>query len=296
MKPPYDTNRPLSFTSCKELLRAPIHFVEYMNGRKKQTEAMIRGSFLHCAILTPDRVDQEFKVDKEGMPSPTAGLKSAPNFEYCKAKSTSRCRILPEKTFEEWTALAGSIRESLLGDQRFAHYLDPSLYQYEQMVEWVEPIKKTKMLSKIDGVPIKGAGRTKLFDLKFTSDASEKWLRNAWYDKYYMQAAMYCMAMKVPVSETDENGWGGFEFVVIETERPHASAQYLCTDMLLLAGMYEFEQAIRTLERCTKMGEWGGYNPMTMEGKWWYPPTLFNDLNQFDYHTAKTNYDRYRIE
>ncbi len=57
--------RPLSFSSIKQFIRSPQHYIQYLTQERKQTDAMLLGSVVHNLILQPEKFNDNFAVEPE---------------------------------------------------------------------------------------------------------------------------------------------------------------------------------------------------------------------------------------
>src|SRR5690554_573026 len=60
-----------SYSSIREFLKSPLHFLQYKTGEKKTTDAMRRGVLIHKLLLEPDEFSNDYVIFEKPIPSAT---------------------------------------------------------------------------------------------------------------------------------------------------------------------------------------------------------------------------------
>ena len=178
-------NITLSFSGIKEFSKSPSHFIAYKLGEKKQTAAMKKGSFIHCAILEPDEIEKRYSIlRKEDLPNPDSDFRNSANKEFKisfeqKAESENKEIITPE----EYIIMLDH-KDLAYNNEVIAPFLN-RLTKRESYAEW--EFCGYKWRGVRDGV-----SNNFILDLKTVADASPdriKWVCES--EKYHWQQYLY---------------------------------------------------------------------------------------------------------
>ena len=102
--------RPLSFSSLKEFIRSPRHYVNYLTRERKQTEAMLFGAICHKLILEPQDFEKEYIIEPEFNKRTNQGKDDYAAFI---AKITEQnLTAIPASTYAKAMELLGSLAYS----------------------------------------------------------------------------------------------------------------------------------------------------------------------------------------
>ena len=92
-----------SYSSIREFLKSPLHFLQYKTGEKKTTDAMRRGVLIHKLLLEPDEFSNEYVVFEKPIPSATMAKKE--NKEAYQALEEAN----PDKRWEDQNSAERSV-------------------------------------------------------------------------------------------------------------------------------------------------------------------------------------------
>ena len=201
--------RPLSYSSLKEFLKSPRHFVDYRTKeRSKQTEAMLLGSLVHLLILEPEKVAKNVikleKIDRRTKEGKKRG------------EEIDALRILePNKLFVsvEMFEKAQLMKNSFFNNE-FAKELFDNKTSVEESMNFENRETKLSLIAKID---MKSSiDKTKyIVDLKTAkSSQPSEFAKSLINFKYDLQAPLYINPDKLKFKEPK------FLFIIIENESP----------------------------------------------------------------------------
>ena len=205
------TAHTLSYSSLKEFMKSPAHFIAYKNKQKVETAAMRLGTAVHSAILEPDEYASLY-----------AATDLRKNTKAYKELDTSKIWL----NMSDYKTVEGCKRG--VADNAEASSLLSYCKNREQEVTGV-----------INGVPFRGfcdaMNSTTVIDLKTTQDASpEQFTRSAYNFAYHLQAAIYL----------ELTGAERYCILAVETSAPYASVLYEFDSSFLDSGYAMLQKGI----------------------------------------------------
>ena len=227
-------NSTLSYSSLKEFLKSPAHFVAYKNREVEETPAMRFGTAVHMAILEPAQFEEKYLMTENRR-----------NTKAYKAEVEQ----YPDATFLSKSEVK-SIREIT-----FNFKLNPSAYKmvanctkYEEEVEGT--INDVPFRGFVDGWNQKAKY---CIDIKTTSDASpDAFTKSVYNFGYHLQAAIY----------KELTGCKDYYIIAIENKPPHTSVVYKLSEGFLDSGFALLHQGISKWKEWD--GNWRGYDNDTL--------------------------------
>ena len=187
--------RQLSYSSLKEFAKSPAHYVEYLRKERKPSPAMLFGSLVHCLLLQPNEVSNQFAVmpnvdkrTKEGKAAYETFLLTADGKEVVTQEQYNEADNLVNKVISE-----PHIANAIQGCNTFEK-------------EW---------RAEINGLPFRGffdgEADDYILEVKTANDASPKTIINDFYNRqYHIQAGLYSHISGKPI-----------KYLIIETTAPY---------------------------------------------------------------------------
>lgn len=223
-----------------KMKKSPMHFKYELEHPPEQTPALIFGSAVHCAVLTPELFDSQYWIadvdgrTKEGKAAKQAAIEAG--------------KIL--LTTEQAEAINGIV-EAINADP-FAKRLLTG--QHETPYFWNDDVTgelckcRTDSETEIDGVHY-------IVDLKTCADAStDSFMRDTLKYGYATQAAMYTEGVKASTGKDSV-----FVFVCVEKEAPFAINILQADDAFILYGTDEYRYLLGLYHACKERDFWPGY-------------------------------------
>lgn len=234
----YHSHEHLSNSNLSLLARSPAHFRYAAN--KPATSAIQFGSAVHCALLEPDRFNEEYVL--------LEGVKDRRQAEYKAAVAVHG---------EEYVLLpkdADAIRllvESVNSQPALKHWLDEPGH-VELSVFSVDPETGTPIRCRFDKLTLSGVS----VDIKTTQDARpDAFARSILQYGYYRQSEFYNHVFKAATGRNLEE----FKFMAIESDVPHAGLMHRLDETALNEGRREIRELIDLYARCNDSGIWPMY-------------------------------------
>lgn len=171
----------ISWSGLKEFKKSPAHYLAYLERKKEEpTDAMKRGSAVHCYVLRSDAFRTEYCV------APKVDLRTkAGKDKWLSFQNDNPGKIILSAGEN---ALVTGIGESVKHNAR--EYVS-KLQTAEQELRWKHPSGMT-VLSYLDGV-----GGDFFLELKTVQDADPKTVRrNAWFEGHIHQMSLYWAGLK----------------------------------------------------------------------------------------------------
>jgi hypothetical protein len=219
-------HRPLSFSSLKEFMRSPKHYVKYLTTDKKPTEAMLFGSICHKLILEPQEFDKEFIVEPEFNKRTNQGKE---DYQAFLTKITEQgLTAVPPATYEKAVELVAALKDS---------------HTYN-MVKLLSKKEERFDMTHETGLPvcgyIDGVGKDFNLEIKIVSSADgEDIMRDFHKMKYHMQAAIYNWVNNKPIY-----------YLVVENSYPFLSKIFKASDDYISAGKKLFDESMTNFKFC----------------------------------------------
>jgi exodeoxyribonuclease VIII len=226
----YLQERPLSFSSLKQFIKSPQHYIQYLTQDKKPTESMIIGSLIHNMLLEPDGFDSKFIIEPDINKRTNQGKEDYQKF--LESVADKKLQVVEPKTFIKAKEIVTQVMYS------------PTYNYIKQMTE-----KEVRFDKYYDGIPIcgyvDGMDPVYNFEIKTTSSSDIDDIRRDFYNlKYYLQAAMY-------------QWYNGKKmiYIVIETSAPYLSRVFVASDSYMKEGHKLFEKAMTDFSYCLSMDQ-----------------------------------------
>lgn len=214
----------LSATALKAFAKSPNHYLEYVNRERKQTDALLLGSLVHCLILEPHEVNARYievptldRRTKEGKQVYAEYLETAEGKQPVKPELWDQAQTMAERVKIEAADVFNTpgkaeveTRGKIFGYE-FLAYLD---YETKRSV----------------------------FDIKTTQDATPAaFQREAYNYGYHLQGAVYTLLTEKP-----------FYWVTVEKAAPYNVVIYK-------QGNEAYERSAQQVERLVKdFIQWDG--------------------------------------
>lgn len=216
----------LSFSSLKAFAQSPSHFIAYKNKERTESPAMRLGTAAHCAVLEPEEFSKRYDL--------AVGRKGTKLYK----EQLEKGRIL--LTNSEWET-THRIQEAVLTHPMSAELL-AQCTTFEEKVEG--SVLKTPFRGIVDGMC-----KDFILDLKTTKDGSpEEFSKQVYYQKYHMQAAIYC----------ELTGVDDYWIVAVESAAPHIVTAYLLDKEAISKGREQLHELINQFNAWD--GTPGGYD------------------------------------
>jgi len=240
-------HRPLSFSSLKEFMRSPQHYVKYLATDKKPTDAMLFGSICHKLILEPQDFDKEFIIEPEFNKRTNQGKEDYAAFI---AKiSEQGLTAIPPATYEKAVELVAVLKQS-------------HVYNYVKQLT-----SKEERFDKVHdtGLPICGYidGVAKDFNLEIkivSSAEADDIIRDFYKMKYHLQAGIYNWVNGKPIY-----------YLVVENSFPYLSRVLIASDHYIAEGRRLFDKAMTDFKFCLDIDNFSagyefytGVEPLTL--------------------------------
>lgn len=217
--------------------RSPAHF-KYPKERDS-TRHMEIGSAIHCAILEPDRFDDEYKVVECDVR--TSSLYKA----ACKEYPSELVLTSPE------SANVLGMQKSVYAN-RAARSILLSPSRKELSVYAIDPETGLLVKCRFDLLTDDLAA----MDIKKTQDArAEAFSRSIYNYGYHRQAAFYIDVYKWATGH-DIREW---KFLAMEENSPYACKVYTLDPEAIEIGRIEYRAALNQYAECVESGEWPAY-------------------------------------
>lgn len=235
----YDNTRALNYSGAKEILKSPAHYQSYLAQERVESKALRVGSYIHCAVLQPGLMAQNFVA--------------APEFDR---------RTKDGK--EAYAAFAASILPGMtvVSSEEAAECATIAAAAQATLDRMGVTFDSTELMFATDycGTPLKcaidGVAGDYLWDLKTTEDASPSGILKAVRAyRYHLQAYFYRVCYEAEFARPIR----GFRFLFIEKSAPYATAVVEIGPELMSYAVGDFERAYKAYRDCTDSGEWPAY-------------------------------------
>jgi hypothetical protein len=245
----YHALKAVSPSQIKILARSPLHYHDKFLAEDREkpepTDAMLKGTALHTAVLEPELWDKTVAVPKHKFDRRTkVGKELAAEFER---ESAGKIVLDPDQA-DEVRRMADAVRKHpaagfllLLPGRREASYT------------WTDPTTGLECKTRPDW---HSEDRRIVVDVKTTKDASRvEFAKSISNLGYHVQAAWNQGALQAEQ----------FLTIAVENVRPYAVAVYPASGALIAAGQRRIEAAMELLAECWRTGIWPGYGDQIQE-------------------------------
>jgi hypothetical protein len=257
----YHHLKAVSPSQIKVLKRSPLHYFDQFlaedREKKPPSDAMLRGTALHTAILEPDLWDSTIAVPPHKFDRRTkAGKALADEFER---ESVGKIVLDPDDA-DEVRRMADAVRK-----HSAARFLLELPGRREASYTWTDPETGLECKTRPDW---HSEDRRIVVDVKTAQDASRaEFARSIGNYEYHVQAAW----------NLDAQGGEIFLSLVVENTRPYGVAVYPASQAMLDAGRRRIHGgicprtgepiigAMQVLAECWRTGQWPGYGDQIQE-------------------------------
>jgi len=227
--------RPLSFSSIKQFIKSPQHYIQYLKQDKKPTESMLLGSLIHNMLLEPDGFDTKFIIEPDINKRTNQGKEDYQKF--LDSVSEKNLQVVEPKTF-------------IKAKEIVTQFMYSPTYKYLKMMD----TKEHRFDKEYGGLPVCGyvdaMNDDYNLEIKTTSSCDIESITRDFYNmKYHLQAAMYQWYNGKPMM-----------YVVIETSAPYLSRAFIASESYMKEGYKLFEKAMSDFSYCMSMEQFeSGY-------------------------------------
>lgn len=226
--------RPLSFSSLKAFERSPLHYMQYVKERRKETPAMALGSLIDCLLLTPDEFSNRFVIK----PDFSVGEGIRAKKKIWEEENQGKSWITQEQ-FDEATNIVYAVTQNPVAKEMIG-----KVTETQKKLTWTDKETGLPMISYLDM-----KGEKFIVDLKSTTDAHpDEFTRSAAIYEYYLQAAIYLEGMKYKGEFPD------FYFIVVESKAPYGVAVYKANKEFLELGKQQYHKLLQEFKFCMEEG------------------------------------------
>lgn len=226
----------VSCSGLKYLLRSPAHFQAYLEESDDGKPNI--GTALHCAVLEPERFEQEYTV--------YSGRRGTKAFDAFVEENPGKI-ILNE---QEWIKVHGMLR-AIMSHKEFPLWKALQTAKREMSVFWTDEETGIQCRVRFDALCAPFAN----FDLKTTTDARpEQFIKQAVRLDYDLQAAMYTEAAHRFTGEVLP-----FIFVAVEEDAPNGLWLHTAGQSMIDNGWKKYRRALSLYKTCKESGFWPGY-------------------------------------
>jgi PDDEXK-like domain of unknown function (DUF3799) len=233
----YFATEALSASGAKQLLISPAHYRASRDNTQTPSPAMVLGTITHQMILEPDQpprysvrrlnwATKEGKAEREEL-------------------EALRLPIISEQDHERVLNMQRAVLEHPVTGA-----MVKAIERREHALMWDQHDVKCK--AKYDAITRRG----NIIDLKTAVDASPVGFAKAIGNfKYHLQAAHYIDGLKIAEPEAE----GRFQFVVVESNPPHAVAVYELDAAAINAGALMMKRAARIYKDALANNRWSAF-------------------------------------
>jgi hypothetical protein len=239
----YHALKAVSPSQIKILRRSPLHYFDQFlaedREKKPPTEAMLKGTALHTAILEPQLWDSTIAVPPHAFDRRTkVGKELAAEF----AKESAGKIVLSPDDADEVRRMADAVR-----NHPAARFLLELPGRREASYTWTDQVTGLECKTRPDW---HSEDRRIVVDVKTAQDASRaEFSRSISNYEYHVQAAW----------NLDAQGGELFLSLVVENARPYGVAVYPASEAMLEAGRRRIQSGMAQLAECWRTNSWPGY-------------------------------------
>lgn len=204
--------RPLSYSSLKNFLRSPKHYLEYLISKYKPTPAMILGSLVDVMVLTPDKFEDTYEIVKLSMKgAPAKSEKHNDRWKEIKDKAKEEKKLI---IFNDMYETAKECVKALNEHPQAKEMLD-NMKRSQVRLTWKDTDTRLPMIGYVD-FETTYLGLDTIVDLKTATNADPSdWGRTVCNFGYDLQGAVYLDGYHKSQYRFPEYYW-----LVVETSPP----------------------------------------------------------------------------
>lgn len=238
----------LSYSSLKNFASSPKEFIEYRLREKKQTDAMLYGSMLHCLVLQPEdffnryhTIDDTDIVNEliAGGAANARATKKYKEWYIIEAAKGAGKEVVDPQEYKHAKIVADNVIHN-----RASRKVLQMMSRRETGIEW--SYKNFKFKGFIDA----DDSKIVMADLKSIPDADPK---KAYWEiinnYHYLQAAMYIYGMA-------QNGVEIEDYYIIAVDKLGGVSVHELDHNLLEYGMKEYERLLDAFNTCILTDSW----------------------------------------
>ena len=234
----YHAYEGISVSGLKQIMQSPAHYA--YSEPKQKTTFMILGTAIHCAILEPERYQNEYL-----------------RLEDCKDRRQAQYKDAVKSVGEELVLITSDVEKvkmmqsAVFASKAASHYLSQN--GWSELSGFVE-CPNTGVIRRIRFDRL--TENLVSLDLKKCQDARpEAFERSIFNYGYHIQAAFYNDTFKLIAGRPLE----AFKFLAIEEKMPHGSKVYTCDDVSMYIGRKQYKEALLTYGECDRFDDWPSY-------------------------------------
>lgn len=224
----------LSYSSLKNFAESPEMFIQYCLQERKQTDAMLFGTIVHCLVLEPMEFNKRyFVLDDAQIVSEIGGgnprlTKVYKEWKALQIDNNRGKEMVKPDIYRQAEAIANNVKNN-----RASRSILSRCNKYEVKLEWEFDNFKFKGIKDAEG-------KNCIMDLKTMKSAEpRKAQRDIIEMKYYLQAAMYL------TGSTEKK-----PYYIVAVDRKGGVSVHKINDDLMEYGFQEYKRLLAAFNDC----------------------------------------------
>lgn len=239
----YHAHPAVSKSGLDKIAQSPAHYLAYLNGAERDTEAKIFGTAFHDFVLLPDTFAKQYTVLPDDFNARTKDGKAL-------AAQIKAAGQTPLKTGQ--MADIKGMAAAIAAHPRAAALLQGG--QAEQSIFWTDGDTGIDCRCRPDYLHPSGI----IVDLKTTADAAPaEFARSVANYRYHVQDAFYSEGYYQATGKWPR----GFVFIAVEKTAPYAVAVYSLDEEAKAYGRELWQRDLAALQNARQTEIWQAYNP-----------------------------------
>lgn len=235
--------RPISYSSLKNFYKSPQHYLDYLYGEKKETDAFTKGNVFECMLLEPELIDEKVAI----MPSFNLRTNQGKADKEAFATANKGKEIIKEQDFEDCLKMY----DNAIKDDDVMRLVSIKK-GIQETIFWTDRETGIRNISKLDFTAESGDVPLSIVDVKTSASGElDDFMRAVIRFDYVLQTGSYRLAYKNTKFQFPDYYW-----IVAETTAPFGVNVVKADSKLIDAGERAYEQGLLAFKYCRDKNLW----------------------------------------